>query len=79
MERITISALGPETDQSNPGYQNKWDAFVNEMISNEGEMTETQTSSLRRKYHSALHQRMDICREILRVVLGSHVVDNAFY
>jgi hypothetical protein len=79
MERIIISALGPESDISNPAYQNKWEAFVNEMIVNFGASTATQKTVLRRKYDSALQRRKDICTQILRVVLGSHVVDNAFF
>ena len=79
MECITISALGPETDTGNPEYQSQWVAFVNEMIVNLGNPTVTQKRSLRRKYQSALRRRKEICSQILRVVLGSHVVDNAFF
>jgi hypothetical protein len=79
MERIIISALGPESDICNPEYQNKWEAFVNEMIVNSGPATATQKLVLRRKYASALQRRKEICTQILRVVLGSHVVDNAFF
>jgi hypothetical protein len=79
MERIIISALGPESDISNPGYQNKWEAFVDEMIVNTGPSTATQKLLTRRKYDAALQRRKEICTQILRVVLGSHVVDNAFF
>jgi hypothetical protein len=79
MERIINSALGPESDISNPAYQNKWEAFVNEMIVNIGPSTATQKQVLRRKDESGLQRRKEICTQILRVVLGSHVVDNAFF
>jgi hypothetical protein len=79
MERITISALGPETDNNNPDYQNQWEAYVTQMIENLGPATVTQKAAVRRKYTTALQRRIEICTQILRVVLGSHVVDNAFY
>jgi hypothetical protein len=80
IEHIIISALGPEMDKSNIAYQNHWDAFlVNKMIFNVGNVTLTQKKALCRKYQSALNQRKDICTEILWVVLGAHMVDNAFF
>jgi hypothetical protein len=79
MERIIISALGPETDPSNTAYQNIWGAFVDAMVSNHGPCTVTQKATLHRKYEVALHRRKEICTQVLRVVLGSHVVDNAFF
>jgi hypothetical protein len=80
MERIIISALGPDTDISNPAYHNQcWEAFVNEKIDDHGDVTVTQKVALRRTYQAALHRRKDICTQILRVALGSHVVDNAFF
>jgi hypothetical protein len=79
MERIIISALRPETDTSNPDYHSQWDAFVDKMIVNLGPSTATQKVSHSRKYETALYRRKEICNQILCVVLGSHVVDNAFF
>jgi hypothetical protein len=79
IERITLSALGPEEDLSNPHYFNQWDAFVDEMVSETPNLTDSQTRGLRRKYAAGLTRRKAICTEILRVVLGSHVVDNTFF
>ena len=79
IKRITLSALGPEEDLSNPHYFNQWDAFVDEMVSVAPNLTDSQTRGLRRKYAAGLTQRKAICTEILRVVLGSHVVDNTFF
>jgi hypothetical protein len=79
IERITLSALGPDMDPSNPNYFNQWDAFVNQMVAKAEYTTNSQKQRLRHKYETALLKRKSICTEILRVVLGSHVVDNAFY
>lgn len=79
MERITLAALGPEMDSSNPEYYNSWHGFVNEMVSSHEDVSDSYKKTLRNKYDVALNRRKDICTEILRVVLGSHVVDNAFF
>jgi hypothetical protein len=79
MERITLSALGPETDSSNENYFNQWDAFVDEKVTEAGDRNDSFKKGLRHKYAAGLRRRMNICTQILRVVLGSHVVDNAFY
>jgi hypothetical protein len=65
IERIIISALGPETDQSNDKYFNQWDAFVNAKVEEFHDRTGTFKKSLRHKYDAALHRRMSICTEIL--------------
>jgi hypothetical protein len=79
MEQITLSALGPETDPTNKEYSSAWDAYVREMIGKSGATTKNAKGVLSRQYDTVLRRRMEICRLILRQVLGSHVVDNAFF
>jgi hypothetical protein len=45
----------------------------------EDSITDSQKKCLRHKYETALLKRKSKCTEILCVVLGPHVVDNAFY
>jgi hypothetical protein len=78
LERIILSALGPETDISNESYSSSWDAFVEIQIEESGK-TGNSAKTLKRSFLLALQRRQDICRDILRRVLGAHVVDNAFF
>jgi hypothetical protein len=79
IERIIVAALGPESDPSFPTYGNVWEAFVTEKIRQTGEVRPRHVNSLRNKYDLALRRRKEICSQILHTVLGSHVVDNAFF
>ena len=78
LERIILSALGPETDISNDSYLSSWDAFVRIKIDESGK-TGNAAKTLKISFTMALQRRQDICRDILWRVLGAHVVDNAFF
>jgi hypothetical protein len=79
IERIILSALGPEEDPSNPNCCNQWDAFANEIVSGTTNLTDTQQMGLRKKYTAGLPRKKAICTKILRILLDSHVVDNTFF
>jgi hypothetical protein len=78
MEKITLSALGPETDPTNKEYSSSWDGHVREMVGKSGATTKNAKGVLSRQYDTVLRRRMEICCLILRQILGSYVVDNAF-
>jgi hypothetical protein len=79
MERITLAALRPEIDPSNNKYYNSWHGFVNEMMTDAADTTDSYKKSLHNKFGASLNQRRDIATEIIRVVLRTYLVDNAFY
>ena len=54
IECITLSALSLEDDLSNPHYFHQWGAFVDEMVLEAPNLTDSQTHGLCRKYDAGL-------------------------